>query len=180
MAYAGICPGENVQGNSDPYFHAISINEIYNNVSTGSASNCPTETNISNTAPTIVPVPDYTIPYGTAFILDCEATDLEADNLTYTWEQTDNGVTSVPPASTSTNGALFRSMDPTEASERYFPAKTTVISGNLSNNWEVIPDVAREMNFAVTVRDNNIVGGQSSREDVNITVANTICQTKIY
>ena len=174
MAYAGICPGQNVQGNSGPYFHAVSINEIYNNASSGSASNCPSETSINNNAPIIISVPDYTIPYGTAFILDCEASDLENDNLTYTWEQTDNGVASVPPASTSTNGALFRSNNPSEDSFRYFPSLSSVIAGNLYPTWEVIPDVARQMNFAVTVRDNNILGGQSSRENTTLTTSQSV------
>jgi len=173
MAYAGICPGQNVQGNSSAYFHAISINEIYNNVSTGSASNCPTEININNTAPTILPVPNYTIPYGTAFILNCETTDEDGDNLTFTWEQIDNEITAIPLSPNSTGGALFRSVVPNENSERFFPKLSTVISGNLSTTWEVIPNVAREMNFSVTVRDNNPLGGQSSREDVQVTVANT-------
>jgi len=173
MAYAGICPGQNVQGNSSPYFHSISINEIYNNVSTGSASNCPNEININNTAPTILPVPNYTIPYGTAFILNCETTDEDGDDLTFTWEQTDNEITTVPPSSNSSGGALFRSVVPSEDSERFFPKLSTVISGNLATTWEVIPTVAREMNFSVTVRDNNPLGGQSSREDVQVTVANT-------
>lgn len=172
MAYAGICLSQNVQNNSDPYFHVVSIDEIYNFISSFGGADCYTPINISNTPPAILPINNYTIPYGTAFILNCEATDINNDNLTYTWEQVDPGITAIPPSPTSTDGALFRSFAPSISSERFFPVKDAVLNNNLTPEWEVLPSVAREMNFTVTVRDNNIFGGQNTTKNANITVAN--------
>lgn len=169
MAYAGICSGVNVQSNSDPYFHAVSIDEMYNYIS--NINGCAQETNLSNVAPIISPTPDYTIPKGTAFELTANATDANGDNLTYCWEQIDNQSTSAPPSSFSTQGAVFRSINPTESSTRSFPNMESVFNGDLSPTWEVVSIVSREYNFAVTVRDNNIMGGQNSRDDMVVDVS---------
>ena len=172
MGYAGICP-PNVQPHSDPVFHAISIDEIYANLIFGNGGNCPDETNISNTAPTVSPIPNYTIPYGTAFILTTDATDAEGDAMTYSWDQTDPEIATMPPLPTSTQGPSFRSLDVSNSPSRYFPSISNILGGNLTPMWEVIPNVARTMNFTATAWDNNILGGQSTQEDVTITFANT-------
>jgi len=170
MGYGGLCAGQNVQSASDPHFHAVSINEMFN---TASFTTCGQENIITNVAPVIIPTPNYTIPYGTAFELTADATDANGDNLTYCWEQIDNEITTAPPSPTSTQGAAFRSIDPMTSPTRSFPNATSVNNGNLTPTWEVIGTVARQYNFAVTVRDNNPIGGQSKRDDVNVTVANT-------
>ena len=168
MGYAGVC-APNVQNNSDAHLHQVSINEIFNNISSSSGSNCGNFVGQSNTAPTITPVPNYTIPNGTAFYLDVDAVDAENDPLTYNWEQINNNVSPQPPEQTSTVGPNFRSFPSKTNSRRYFPDFNDVLNNNLAPTWEVIPTVARSMNFAVTVRDNNIQVGQSSRD---ITVVN--------
>ena len=44
------------------------------------------------------------------------------------------------------------------------------MTGNLSTVWEVLPQVSRELNFSLLVRDNNANGGQTARDDVRITI----------
>ncbi|QTY27534.1 reprolysin-like metallopeptidase [Flavobacterium sp. CS20] len=172
ILYAGIC-APNVQNNSDAYFHQISIDEIFLNISGGSSSNCGVSTGLSNTAPTITPVPNYTIPNGTAFFLEASAVDAENDAMTYNWEQINNGISpSQPPLPTYTIGPNFRSLPSKTDSRRYFPNFNSVLNNNLTPTWEVVPSVARSMNFAVTVRDNNIQVGQSSREISSVNFAN--------
>ena len=163
MAYAGICT-PNVQNNSDDHFHQISIDEIFSNLFGGAASTCGTSTGQSNTAPTITPLPNYTIPNGTAFYLDVDAVDAQNDAMTYNWEQLNNDISNQPPEQTSTAGPNFRSSPSKTDSRRYFPDFDAVLNNNLAPTWEVIPTVARSMNFVVTVRDNNIQVGQSSRD----------------
>jgi len=168
MAYSGICAPQNVQSLADSYFHLVSIREMWTNITIGN-STCAAQSSTSNTAPTIENIPNYTIPISTPFILNAVATDVNGDELTYTWEQLDTEIVTAPPVSTATGGPAFRSLSPTTSSMRYFPKQSTVIGGNLSTTWEVLPSVSRTMLFAATVRDNNIAGGQTVSKETTIT-----------
>ena len=168
MGYAGFCSPD-VQNNSDAYFHAVSIAEMWSYV-TNSAT-CGVETTTGNSAPTANAGADFSIPKSTPFVLKGTATDVDAANsLSYTWEQMDNqtGFT-IPPVATSSGGPLFRSFSPTVNSDRYMPALSTVLSGDNSTTWEVLPSVARTMSFAFTVRD-NVDNGASTARDNKIVV----------
>lgn len=172
MAYAGICP-PNVQNNSDAAFHYISIQEISNYLDSNGGI-CAQETGISNTPPSINTLQDYTIPNGTAFKLEAEATDDENDVLTYTWDQLDNQTFNPqPPESVSPSGPNYRSTLPSSSSMRYFPNINSVLNGNLAPTWEVTPEVSRVLNFGLTVRDNNMNGGQVSTETMQVNVSNS-------
>ncbi len=167
MSYSGLCAGQNIQNRSDDYFHLVSIKEMWNNITIG-ISTCATITSTGNTAPTIGDLQNYTIPISTPFVLDANATDVDGDNVTYTWEQLDTEIVTAPPVSIATEGPVFRSLAPSTSSMRYFPNLNTVLAGNISNTWEVLPSVARTMIFGVTVRDNNISGGQSASKENTI------------
>ena len=169
MAYAGICPA-NVQSNSDVYFHAISIAQMSNNITFGS-NNCATSVASNNATPVVENLSNYTIPKGTAFVLTGSATDTGSSALTYCWEQTNPGATTATPNATlPASNPNFRSFTPTLSPKRYFPSLPNVLAGNLVPTWEVIPNVARTMNFALTVRDNGVPnGGQTSRKNTTIT-----------
>ena len=90
------------------------------------------------------------------------------DVLTYAWEQIDDGiVTQATFGPTNPSGANFRSQKPSTDPTRYFPKLSSVLTGNLTesnptvdSSWETLSDVEREMNFALTVRDNAVGGGQ--------------------
>ena len=167
MAYAGICPS-NVQNNSDDHFHSVSITEMWNRIQ--STASCATTTSTGNNAPVIVESEDYSIPKSTPFVLRGIASDEDSEDvLSYNWEQTDNEVASMPPSSTSTVGPAFRSNSSISSPNRYMPSLPTVIGGNISNTWEVVPSVAREMNFSLVVRDNAVGGGNSARDDIKVT-----------
>ncbi len=169
MGYAGICP-PNVQNNSDSHFHARSILEMTAFV-LGSPG-CGVATSNGNTAPVVNAGTNYTIPFGTAFILKGAATDANGDALTYCWEQYNNEVTTQPPTQTATTGPNFRSNPPSTSPNRYMPAFSDVLNGNLAPTWEVVPNVARTMNFALTVRDNRSGGGMTNRGNMVVTFAN--------
>lgn len=169
MAYAGICPGSNVQGNSDAYFHTVSLDQIYNYVQ---GTGCGTFTNLDNTAPQVPALTSYNIPRSTAFVLrGTDATDAEGDALTYTWEQTNaNGAGASVPTPTATTGPNFRSLPPSTSRDRYMPEFSSVLNGNLTPTWEVVPSVTKTLSFAYTVRDNNPVGGQTTRNNMSVNV----------
>ena len=167
MGYAGIC-APNVQNNSDDHFHSVNITEMWNKIQT--SASCAVTTSTGNSAPVIVESEDYSIPKSTPFILRGNASDVNSNNvLSYNWEQTDTEVASMPPASTSTSGPAFRSNSSISSPNRYMPALPTVIAGSTSSTWEVVPSVAREMNFSLVVRDNATGGGNSARDDMKVT-----------
>lgn len=174
MAYAGICAPQDVQPNSDDYFHAVSLAEMFSHI-TG-AGNCVTGVPNGNFAPVIPALTNYTIPKGTAFKLTSPTVaDANNDALTYCWEQ-NNGTfsfNSFPiPTATAVTGTNFRSYDPTSSLARYFPRFSDILNSNLAPTWEVVPTVARTMNFALTVRDNRTPnGGQTARRDMVVTFA---------
>jgi hypothetical protein len=175
MGYAGIC-APNVQNNSDAYYHAVSIREMYTTLTgTGSPSTCGEKTPINNAEPIANAGLDKSIPKSTPFVLTASATDANNDSLTYTWEQIDPGTVAAtaPPASTLVAGPLFRSLSPTTVNYRYFPKLPVIVAPATVSTWEVLPSVARDMNFSVLVRDNNALGGQTGRDDVKLTVVNT-------
>ena len=170
MGYAGIC-APNVQFNSDDYFHAISIQEISDNINGGISSSCPEVTDTGNNAPTVDGGADYTLPISTPFKLTAVGNDADADAITYCWEQMDNQVATMPPVSTNTGGPAFRSFDPTEIPHRYFPKINDLING-IDDDWEELPSVSRNMNFRVTVRDNHMGSGCTVEDNVSLTFSN--------
>lgn len=169
MGYAGIC-SPNVQSNSDAMFHYISISEISNSFVNNGTGGCAQTINISNTAPVVNLLSNHVIPRNTPFRLEAIATDVNGDNLTYSWEQIDNEIATMPPSASSTGGPSFRTFLPTTDPIRYFPGLPTLLANNYSNTWEVLPNVNRDLNFAVVVRDNNALGGQVSTQATTLTV----------
>jgi len=173
MGYAGIC-APNVQNQSDDYFHAVSIAEMWNIIST--TGNCAVLTNTNNAAPTANAGADYSIPTSTPFKLTGIATDANGlQSLTYNWEQLDKEVGFMPPSATNTSGPMFRSLPSKMSPTRYFPDISTVIAGNGStgSTWERISSVARELNFSFTVRDNNAGGAGLARDDMKVNVVDS-------
>src|SRR5690606_15579363 len=171
MSYAGTCP-PNVQNRSDAYFHAISLQEMWSNIKHGAAQ-CGAQTSTNNDPPTADAGGNKTIPKGTPFILTGTGTDPNdptGASLTYTWEQMNPQPAQMPPVNTSTQGPMFRSVQPSDSPSRYMPMIQTVINGNTQNTWEVVPTVGRTMNFRFTVRDNHAGGGSSASDNMRVTV----------
>lgn len=170
MAYAGVCSPYNVQSNSDDFFHGISLQEIGNYVTNGQGGLCPVEFDTGNDKPTVSGGGNHIIPKSTPFALTAEGMDVNGDLLTYSWEQMDNQQATMPPVATSTDGPLFRSFSPVPSPTRYFPRLADLVN-NVNPTWEVLPAVARTMNFRVNVRDNHAPGGCTSEANIQLTVA---------
>ncbi len=170
MAYAGIC-SPNIQNNSDAQFFAGSIAQIRNTIN-GFGGSCIANVSNNNATPVANAGMDFTIPKGTAFILQGSATDADNDALTYTWEQYDKEISVQPPIPTATEGPNFKPQVITDIPVRYMPALTSVLNNNLTPTWEVISSVGRDFNFALTVRDNNSNGGESATDFMKVKVSN--------
>jgi len=171
MGYAGITSLD-VQPHSDPYFHAVSIQQVTNNIK---AKTCSTNTATGNAIPTANAGLDYTIPKSTPFMLTGAGTDANGDVLTYNWEEMDNGTTSAAPSATKTTGPNFRSYNSSTSAVRYFPKMTSVLTGATTTagtelTVEALSSVARTLNFRLTVRDNRAAGPANNSDDMIVTV----------
>ncbi len=183
QAYAGICAPQNIQNNSDPYFHGGSIEEMTAFIVSTAA--CPTSLATGNTPPTIAAVAAKSIPASTPFMLTASATDANGDPLTYCWEEMDLGAAGAPVTSATVQTAgssvpLFRAFSPVALPTRYFP-RLNELRNNTTVFGEALPTVARTLNFRCTVRDTRavpaagglLVGGVNQSNTVALTVVNT-------
>jgi subtilisin-like proprotein convertase family protein len=168
MGYAGICT-PNVQNNSDDHFSGKSLEEMHIEIMSAGHT-CEVITSLANNAPVIISsVGNITVPISTPFALTVQATDADANTLTYNWEQMDNEVSTQPPVATSIGGPNFRSNPSSTSPTRYFPSLASLAT-NGPYTWEVLPSVARIMDFRVTVRDNAPgPGGCNDYEDIRVT-----------
>ncbi|WP_298622325.1 reprolysin-like metallopeptidase [uncultured Legionella sp.] len=166
MGYAGICP-PNVQNNSDPYFHGVSLQEMGAFISSAEHT-CPITAPIAS-APVITPdTKIISIPANTPFAVTGVArSDAPGAQLTYAWEQIDNEISPQPPVSTSLGGPNFRSMPPSLNATRFLPA-LQALANDGPFTWEVLPSVSRALNFRVSVRNNTPGGSCNAYSDVSL------------
>lgn len=172
MAYAGICGSQDLQPNSDAYFHTASYDEIFAYTEFGAGSTCPVVTNPINTAPepVILTTNNLTIPKQTPFTITGTATDFHNDPITYNWEEYDLGPEGSPTAP-SGNAPIFRSFTATSDGSRTFPKQSDLLN-NTSTIGEILPTYARTLVFNLTVRDNySFGGGVSWAYPLNINVS---------
>lgn len=173
MGYAGICAPQNIQNNSDDYFHTRSFDQVLAYTTQFQGDNCPVKTNTGNNIPTIQilsPI-NKTIPKSTPFELQALANDIDGNAITYCWEQFDLGPTG-DPNNPSGNAPLFRSFQPTPNPIRTFPQISDILD-NDQTLGEILPDYGRDMSFRVTVRDNVPGGGAVNYDDYEVSVSNT-------
>jgi len=171
QAYAGICGAENLQSNSDAYFHGGSMIEMIEYSRNGSGNNCAVSQPLANAIPTnLDPGTPVTLPVQTPFTLVGSATDADADFLggdvlTYNFEQFDTGA-AAPPNTDNGNRAIFRSFFDTVEPERTFPKLSDVLN-NTTTFGESLPTTTRNLTFLMTVRDG--VGGTNAAQVVHMT-----------
>jgi subtilisin-like proprotein convertase family protein len=162
MSYAGVCsPG--MQNNADDYYHGVNMIQMGTDINDG----CSFPSSLLNFSPVLEDLPvEIIIPASTPFILTAEATDTDGDILTYCWEQTDVEITEQPPIADAFEGPMFRSLPPSTSPSRFFPS----LPSAQPNNWEVLPNGSRTMNFRVTVRDNAPGGSCTQYDDMVVIV----------
>ncbi|RXP46464.1 T9SS C-terminal target domain-containing protein [Lutibacter sp. HS1-25] len=168
MGYAGISNSANVELNNSPYFHGISISQIQEY---SKKISCGEFINTTNTKPIVKDSPNIILPISTPFKLEGFALDNDGDDLTYCWEQINdsNGRYIFPdPQVTNSNAVLCRSYLPSKNNMRYIPNLDELRYGLNKTKWEKVPNVGRKANFRLTVRDNNVQGGFTNYDDVEV------------
>ncbi|MEE8451576.1 MAG: zinc-dependent metalloprotease family protein, partial [Thermoguttaceae bacterium] len=176
MSYGGACGTDNVQTFTSSYFHSISLDEIINYTHAIIGNAAATITATGNNIPIVGANRDRTIPAATPFVLTISGggdTDL-SDRLTYTWEQRDLGPDGAQPLTTADDGQspLFRSWPPRSSGTRTFPSSSNLLAGTMPLG-EQLPTTNRDLNFRVTVRDNNTLAGGVSYDEIKLTVIDT-------
>ena len=121
MAYAGICESQNLQQNSDDYFHGYSLDEIFAYLGGGGV--CFGETSSGNEyAPSVEAGGNYTIPIDTPFeLVAAQGADSDGDSLTYTWEQFDRGAALALGDGDNGESPILRSWPPSSDPVRTVP-----------------------------------------------------------
>lgn len=190
MGYAGIC-NDDLQPNSDAYFHARSFTQINTRLGldiTDTPPSCGSNTATGNTAPSVSAAANFSIPRGTPFQLTASGSDIDGDPITYNWEQIDTGTSAASPSAAranATTGPIFRSYVATLSPTRIFPSLQFVLNNaNLppdTYTWtpasgaapfytgEILTNVSRSLNFRVTARDNHAVGGGIALDEITLT-----------
>ncbi|MGU3373935.1 zinc-dependent metalloprotease [Chryseobacterium sp. M5A1_1a] len=173
MAYTGIMGGVyDIQFNSNDYYHTYNLTEIKNRINSIS---CGTTTPFGVPAPTVNAGADYTIPKSTPYILKGSTEDNNNASYTYVWEQMDfagNSQTDLNSLAyaAKASGPNFRSIPPVNTPVRYLPDFNKVLAGALSTRWESVSSVARNLNFRLTVRNNNPLAPQTNKDEMIVSV----------
>ena len=172
MAYAGICSPQNLQPHSDPYFHAVSLDEIVDYSRDDWGNTCATVVPHPNELPVVSAGTNYTIPHSTPFALTGSASDADGDTLTYAWEEWDRGPAG-HPNSPSGDAPIFRSFPPTPSPTRTFP-KLADLLANTATIGEVLPFSGRPpVDMRLTVRDNSAPAGAFASAFMSLTIASS-------
>ncbi|WP_299122941.1 zinc-dependent metalloprotease [uncultured Winogradskyella sp.] len=189
---AGCDAGDDFANRTD-YFSVASLQSMINfmdaglfvtgtscgSVTIGGWSDCstliPTGNNMPSSDANVNSINGLVIPHSTPFLLTGSGSDPDGvSSLTYNWEQYDTdyaGSDAPDDTATSTTAPLFRSFPPSTSNERTVPILSSVLAGNITTGTgEVLPSVARNLTWRLTVRDNEIGGGGVACDQISLTV----------
>ncbi|NOT48833.1 MAG: hypothetical protein HOP17_13920 [Acidobacteria bacterium] len=186
MAYAGICGAQDLAGNSIDSFHVRSLEEIVAYSQTGTGNTCAATTATGNTPPVVTATggTTFNIPRLTPFTLAATATDANGDTVTYDWQEYDLGPVTTAVPNTDSDGSarpIFRPYSPSSNGARTYPSNQFILNNantppNTTGGFltgELLPAIARTMNFQVIARDNRANGGGINTATVSVVVAGT-------
>lgn len=179
MSYNGLCgAGQNTPRANQHFFHSSSMFKMVRQMKI-SRSRCPqlVEDETNNEAPQVSAdkcgVTNVKIPHSTPFYIQGEATDdNDFSDLTYSWEQYDSGGSAAQgligeEAGQSSSAPLFKTNNPGKSPIRFFPDIGLTLNDR-TDDFQVLPEVRRNMDFKLVARDNNDGAGGIGIDGVTV------------
>lgn len=148
MGYAGICGDDNLQTNSDPYFHGINLEQmaaLLVNVADRGTS-CGTVRPTNRTAPAVHLQASCVLPAASPFQIELDASDADVH---YNFDTVD--VHRYGQDYSDASLPKFRSWVPTARPYRSFPNMYYLVHGIVSTD-EVLPEASAALTFRATAR----------------------------
>jgi hypothetical protein len=193
MSTGAGCDAGDFFANRTDYFSVASLQSMINFMNAGSLvsgtscgsftvggwSDCATLIPTGNSMPSSDAdannINGLVIPHSTPFLLSGSGSDTDGtSSLTYNWEQYDTGYAgsgSPDDTGASTTAPIFRSFPPSISSERTVPMLSSVLAGNTTTGTgEILPSVARNLTWRLTVRDNEFGGGGVACDQISLIV----------
>jgi hypothetical protein len=180
MSYYSSCGSDNVDistNTNGQYYHAMSQEQIVDNLTSGNGLLCGGSLNTGNTEPSVNAGPDYTIPRQTPFTLTGSGSDPNGDPLKFAWEQIDLATTQRPIDTDDGIGPIIRSIPPLDSPSRTVPDIRDLLNNNnqprngVNLAGELVPQVDRTVNFRFTGRDGLAGGGGVNSDDMVLNVS---------
>lgn len=171
--------GNQIMGYGSPryaYFHALSLDEMHAWLQS-LGGQCATKALNPVNAPWIdhdsLPMPHMRVPANTPFRLS--ATVLHsAPNaaLTYAWDPM-NGPLPTEITDDPGYGNLSIPLLPSSSNERTYPSLPVILNEKLPTPGDLYPKKSRDLNFNLTVRDNQAVHPTTAKANVKVGVVDT-------
>ncbi len=164
MSYAGSCHPDNVTRQRSAFFNAGAQQQIFDLIN--SKTVCWTSVQTGKTPPVVSTSDLKYIPARTPFILKGQASNPGGGTLSYSWEQSDltsSAETEIPLAINRT-APIVRVYDPTSSPNRMIPALDFLLNNDNQAQFEVLPEISRDLNFRLVVR--NSFGGSASKNQL--------------
>jgi len=183
MGYAGVCGAQDLAPHSIDTFHVKSIEVIVAFTNTGNGNNCAVQSATGNTPPTITSPANnasWNVPKQTPFALTATGTDPNNDTISYDWQEYDLGASTSAIPNTDSDGTarpIFRPYLPTSGTLTFPSMQYILNNANVPPSTsfgfltgELMPAIARTMNFQVIARDNRLSGGGVNTVTVQVIV----------
>jgi len=172
LSYSGLCSGANNTRPGIDLYHSCSLEQMKAFITIGNGAVCGEREVTDNHDPDawIDMQGGFNIPIGTPFELTGDASDIDNDTLTYSWEQIDKKDELANLGDQT--GPLFRFYEPTEDKTRTFPGMRYILR---QQDWreERLPVISRNLTFRFVARDNNPLAGGVGWADIAFKASDT-------